>query len=283
MKIRIHPLFFLLGVVLFLLGNWYVFLAYFITMLAHEMGHSAAASRYGFRLDDINLMPYGAVLSGETDGLTPRQEIIVALCGPAVNLALAVIFTALWWLIPATFFFTEVFVVSNIVTALFNIIPVFPLDGGRIALAAMSSKMPRGKAMRAVKISGIITASIFTALFIVSAFFKFNLTYSIIAVFIFAGTLTGGKAFSYIRVKATASRASRVKRGIPVKEVIIHKSATLFCLNKLLTGAEYYKITITDDNLKPLKQITETEFETLLVNNDIYLSLESVLFGISPY
>ena len=276
-RIRIHPLFFLLGIVLFFLGNWYVFLAYLITMVAHEMGHSAAAARFGFHLDDINLMPYGAVINGETDGLSPKQEIIVASCGPAVNLVLAVIFTALWWLVPAAYFFTEVFVISNIVTALFNIIPVFPLDGGRIALAVMCRKMKRGKAMRAIKISGIITALLFTALFIVSIFFKFNVTYSVIAVFIFAGTLTGGKAFSYVRVKAASSRSSAIKRGIPVKEIIIHKSATLFALNKLLTGTDYYKITVTDDALKPVKHMTETEFETLLIRYDIYDTIEKTL------
>lgn len=255
----------------------YIFIAYVITMVAHEMGHSAAAAHYGYRLDDVNLMPYGAVLSGETNNMSVKQEIMVAAAGPAVNLVLAVIFTALWWLVPATYFFTEIFVTSNIVSALFNIIPVFPLDGGRIALALLSKKMKRGKAMRIVKISGIITAAFFTALFIVSIFFKYNVTYSIVAVFIFVGTMTGGKAFAYVRAKAAASRTRDVKTGIIIKDVMIDKSATLFALNRLLTGTDYYRITVTGENLKPLKTMTETEFEKLVVTHDLYDSLAKAL------
>lgn len=276
-RIKIHPLFFLLGLALLLINQGFVFIAYIITMVAHEMGHSAAASHFGFKLDDVNLMPYGAVLNGETENMTGRQEIAVALVGPAVNLALAVIFTALWWLVPSTYFFTEVFVTANIVTALFNIIPVFPLDGGRVALALLSKKLKRGKAMRIMKISGIIIALLFAALFVVSIFFQFNVTYSIIAVFIFTGTLTSAKSFSYLRIKALSSRSAAIKKGIYVKEVMIHKSATLFALNKLLTGIDYYNITVTGDNLNPLKHLSETEFETLLIANDIYSTLEKAL------
>ena len=237
-------------VVLFFLGSGFTFIAYLIAMVAHEMAHSAMAAHFGFVLDDVNLMPYGAALSGETDGMKPREEIWVALAGPLCGICLAVIFTALWWLVPATYFFTETFVTANFITALFNLLPVFPLDGGRVLLAGLSGKIPRGKAMRAMKISGYITAGVFMALAVVSVFFSFNVTYSVIAFFMLTGAVTAGRSASYMRVKAAASRLERLKKGITARELCISENATLFALNKAMQGAYFYKINVMNDRLK---------------------------------
>ncbi|GHV02250.1 metalloprotease [Clostridia bacterium] len=269
-KLRINPLFIALGVVLFVLGQGFTFIAYFIAMVAHEMAHSAMAAHFGYLLDDVNLMPYGAALSGETDGMKPREEIAVALAGPLAGFALAIIFTALWWLAPSTYFFTETFVLANFMTSAFNLLPVFPLDGGRVALALLSRKTPRGKAMRIMKIGGYAAAGAFMALCAVSVFFAFNVTYAVIAFFMLTGTVTAARASSYMRIKALASRVGALKKGLTVREVCISENATLFALNKLMQGSYFYKINVMNDRLQIVKIFDEIAFEGLTMKNDLY-------------
>jgi stage IV sporulation protein FB len=273
-------LFIALGIVLFFLGSGFTFVAYFIAMVAHEMAHSAMAAHFGYVLDDVHLMPYGAALSGDTDGMKPREEIWVALAGPLCGFALAVVFTALWWVAPSTYFFTETFVLANFMTSVFNLLPVFPLDGGRVLLAGLSGKMPRGKAVRVMKIGGCIAAGIFMALSAVSVFFKFNVTYSVIAFFMLTGTVTAARASSYLRVKALASRVGRLKeKGLAVREVCVSENATLFALNKLMHGAYFYKVNVMNDRLQVVKTFDETEFERLVMKYDLYDTVGKAIRG----
>ena len=277
-KIRIHPLFFLLGLALFFLGSGFVFVAYTIAVVMHEMGHSAAAARMGYALDDIRLMPYGAQVSGGAEGMKPYEEILAALAGPAANLALAVVFTALWWLAPATYFFTETFVAANLVNALFNLIPVFPLDGGRVTLALLSLKFRRGRAVKYMRVGGLIAACAFIVLFLLSMIFKrFNPTYGIIGVFIFASTFRAAGSVSYSRIYALSRRSESLKQGLPVREIVISGRATLFTLSRLLTGRYYYKIEITDDKMRVVKRLSERELDDMLVKYDLYTPINEIL------
>ncbi len=86
----------------------------------------------GFALDKIVLMPYGAVISGDLSGISPLQEIWVCLAGPLANALTALTFTALWWLFPETYPYTEAAAQVSLSLFLVNLLPAYPLDGGRI-------------------------------------------------------------------------------------------------------------------------------------------------------
>ena len=114
------------------------------------------ARRYGIRTRQITLLPIGGVATMERMPDDPRQEIAVALAGPAVNLAIAV---ALWsWLSVSSSLlqvdklsltggsFVERLMVVNIILAVFNLLPAFPMDGGRVLRAALSMRMGRYQA-----------------------------------------------------------------------------------------------------------------------------------------
>ncbi len=124
-----------------------VFLALLFTcVVLHEFGHIIAARRYGVRTPEVVLLPIGGVARMERIPEVPRQEIVVALAGPAVNLVIAAALIVALGGLPSL---AEAFaapaqglaarlVYANLFLALFNLLPAFPMDGGRVLRAALS-------------------------------------------------------------------------------------------------------------------------------------------------
>ena len=131
-------------------------LALFACVIAHEFGHALAARRYGIRTPDITLLPIGGVARLERMPENPRQEIIVALAGPAVNVVIAAVLIlilrssfnlqALEQLDNPSLSFLMRLASVNIFLVIFNLIPAFPMDGGRVFRAVLAIWYPRRKA-----------------------------------------------------------------------------------------------------------------------------------------
>ncbi|MGB0588116.1 MAG: site-2 protease family protein [Myxococcota bacterium] len=121
-------------------------IALFGSVLIHELGHALAARRYGVSTRQIMLLPIGGVAILDDSPSEPIHELWIALAGPATSLGLA----GVTWL---AFFATENqlaghLAVINLALGLFNLIPAFPLDGGRALRAGLASRVGLGKATR---------------------------------------------------------------------------------------------------------------------------------------
>lgn len=130
----------------------------FACIVMHEMGHALAARNYGIQTRDITLWPIGGVASLESMPEKPLHEIVVALAGPLVNVVIA----GLIWLWLSAYdalpdmsmilqgegSFLFHLMVVNLVLALFNLLPAFPMDGGRVLRAALSFFFQRAQATR---------------------------------------------------------------------------------------------------------------------------------------
>ena len=125
-------------------------------VVLHELGHALTARRFGIKTHHIVLLPIGGVASLEKMPDNPKEEILVALAGPAVNLAIAAL---LWlWLSanPVTPSLThpvqphllQNLLVLNLFLAVFNLLPAFPMDGGRVLRALLALWLPKAKATR---------------------------------------------------------------------------------------------------------------------------------------
>jgi stage IV sporulation protein FB len=162
----------------------------FACVVAHEFGHALTARRYGIRTPDITVLPIGGLARLERMPEKPGQEIAVALAGPAVNV---VIWAALSLIVggdgmralledpTATGNIAARLAAVNLALALFNLIPAFPMDGGRVLRAALALKTDRVKATRIAASAGQIMAFLFALWGLTTG----NLILLLIAVFIF--------------------------------------------------------------------------------------------------
>jgi stage IV sporulation protein FB len=137
-------------------------LALFACVLLHEFGHIFAAKRYGIHTPDVILLPIGGVARLSRIPEEPRQEIVIALAGPAVNLVIAAAIFAglavtgyepLGWLRQPFSAIEGPPLVSlmavNLLLLVFNLAPAFPMDGGRVLRALIAMRLPYVRATRA--------------------------------------------------------------------------------------------------------------------------------------
>jgi Zn-dependent protease/predicted transcriptional regulator len=130
----------------------------FVCVILHELGHAMMALRFNIKTRSIVLYPIGGIARLETIPKKSREELLVALAGPAVNLAIAgllyplsdssLLNSAESLNITNSAIFITSFVVVNFWLATFNLIPAFPMDGGRVLRALLSFRMSRERATR---------------------------------------------------------------------------------------------------------------------------------------
>jgi stage IV sporulation protein FB len=205
--VRVHATFPLILVVYAAVAGWAgswldalravgLVLAVFTCVVLHEFGHSLQVRRYGVRVRDIVLLPIGGVARAESIPENPRHEIAVAVAGPVVNFAIAgLLFSGL--ALAGTPPHGDGFLVDlawiNLVLGVFNLIPAFPMDGGRILRGALSLRMPYLSATRRARDVGqLLSLGFLVAAFVDASFVML----AVIAAFVFVGGMYEERAVS---------------------------------------------------------------------------------------
>ncbi|HET9151251.1 MAG TPA: site-2 protease family protein [Gemmatimonadales bacterium] len=210
-------------------------LAVFACVLLHEFGHVLMARRFGVRTPDVILLPIGGLARLERMPEEPRQELLIALAGPVVTLLLAVIFYALLRVagtVPPLLPSLEVQAGSvlgelysiNVLLLLFNLIPAFPMDGGRVLRALLAARQGLPRATRIAATVGQVLA--FGLGF--AALMSGNILLLLIAFFVFIGA--GGEA--------AAVETREAGRGLTVREMMVTDFRTLPAWATLRDAAE---------------------------------------------
>lgn len=197
-----------------------IIVALFVCVLLHEYGHSIVAQRLGIEIQDITLLPLGGLARMKSLPEKPWDEVKIAVAGPLVNVVLAPIFFALALALGASPFslvnifeggesLGQVFAylgIINVALVVFNMIPAFPMDGGRVLRGLLATRLG---AVRATDIASTV-GQVFAVGFFLLGLTTGNFLLALIAVFIFFGA--SGEA-QMVRQRETM-------RGLSVSDVM---------------------------------------------------------------
>ncbi len=274
LKITIHPLFFVFGLYFALIGKVFSFIIFTLVAIIHELGHFFASLKYGYKLNKITLLPFGAIIKGDVLDLKYIDECKIALGGPFLNLVTAVFFTALWWFIPELYAYTDLIVLASLSLAFVNLLPCYPLDGGRFLYATLALKLSRKKAKLIVNILGLTLSLFLLVLFIISIFNTLNLSILFFSLFMLVGVLGGSKENSYVKAYANINY-SLPKKPLIKKQIVISENSTVKDLYPLLDNNFYYEVKVLKNNGDFFVLEGEKLFEVLTAHN-IYTKIKEV-------
>ncbi len=278
-RLRIHPLFLLLGLWSTLTGEFAVFFCSVVCAVLHELAHAAQAAKLGYAAKQLMLMPYGAAIRMDIEGASVKDELSIALAGPLCNLCTAALFLALWWCFPSTYPYTETAFYTSLSLGLCNLIPAPPLDGGRVLYCAVYSllnkHLPPTKAKKRAKLICKISAAIFCGagaiLSVLSAINgAFNLSLAIFSVFLLL-SLFGKEEPQYVKLDFADRRA--FERGTPIKHVAVSPNCTVKKALAFLSADSYLVLDVYDENDGFLGSLTQTQLSDFFQKNHLYTTL----------
>jgi Zn-dependent protease/predicted transcriptional regulator len=221
-----------------ILLNEALILVLFVCVILHELGHALTAKKFGVKTKNILLLPIGGVATLEKMPEKPAQELWIALAGPAVNLVIAIL---LFLIVPVRSYFNFDAIVleeilyeptlqnflfylfiANVMLVVFNLIPAFPMDGGRVLRALLSFKLGR---VTATNIAASIGQGLAILFFVFGLFF--NPFLILIALFIFLGAYgenqmvkQGDLLKGHVVKEATLTNITRLQPSNNLQEVI---------------------------------------------------------------
>lgn len=263
-------------------------IALFICVVLHELGHALTAKRFGIATKKITLLPIGGIASLDKISEDPKQELLIAIAGPLVN---AVIAIGLYYLIPVKSFTDKNFgealeylsdftfqnfllflFVANAAMFLFNLIPAFPMDGGRVFRALLAMRTDRVKATQ-------IAASVgqFIAVFFLLIGLLFNPFLIFIALLIFLGAYGENKYVQHLSIL----KGHKVKEAMQTDITKIHPESTINdVIEIILSGSETNFVVGKNDGVEGLlyqEDIIKNNKNKLVSVKDIMNSSYKVL------
>ena len=319
-EIQVHWTFFLLVVWIVLsevltgasvdrvLFNLQFILAVMICVLLHELGHLFAAKRFGIKTNKMVLLPIGGISTVEKITKSPKKEFLITIAGPLVNFSIAII---LFFAIPVrdyisfdlgqyflalndfsvrTFLFF-LFIV-NLALAVFNMIPAFPLDGGRILRSVLDIKLTRVKATRvATTISNII------AIILLMIGLLFNPILVFLSLFLLIGSFSENRTVHQMGLLKGFKVRDAMLKHITVFDpedtmehvvnVILRGSETNFVVikGKEVFGLLYHKDIIENSNKRTLlvRDLMTTDFKIVSADEKLDAAYSLMQDEIDPF
>ena len=244
-------------------------------ILVHELGHYLVAKKKGYKLDNLFIAAYGICLNYKDSVFDGDDEFCIALAGPLASLVLGVILSSAWWIFPGVYNYTSEIAFQSISLGLFNLLPCYPLDGGRILCSILSQNMNRERAVRIVVRLNYTFSIILFAMFLISCFTSFNPTFFLASLFLVTGNIDFKSEAKYNPIVLSSRRIKNFS-----KPRVFYADGNL-CLSEFIRRIEINKFTIFIVNLDghKVKFLDEVLIKKLSLLYPINTSINQIFKG----
>ncbi|MBU3153538.1 M50 family metallopeptidase [Clostridium estertheticum] len=259
--IKISKLFIPYIILLIVLGFKGKLVISFVFVFLHELMHYLTARILGFSGFDIEILPVGAVLKlKDLDEANAKEDLIISLSGPLLNLLLAFIFYILFIIFKRPYF--DLICNSNLAIGIFNLIPAFPLDGGRVLRDMLSFNNIYRRANEITIRVSMILGSVFMLIYFISVSAnRGNFNLGLISIFILISSIKEKERIVYLIMGYIIKKKYRfIKRGY-----VENRSISIFCEKSLLyvlgiiDKNKYNLFTVLDGNMCVIETLYEEE------------------------
>lgn len=226
-KFKISLSFWLLILICAITQNFLLLINYLLALTFHELAHLFVALKRGYTLKKFKLSLFGVSIELD-ENIEDKDTFAINIAGPVFNLFLCLICIAVYWLIPNSYQVLNVFCISNLTLGFFNLLPIYPLDGGKIFSSIIGSKRYK----HVEKIICFVLVIILIISFVISCFNKINWFLLLFALF-FATSKTNCES------EMSLFKYSQNKK---IEKVILLKTTgeeTLFELLKKIQSKKY--------------------------------------------
>jgi Zn-dependent protease/CBS domain-containing protein len=247
----------------------------FLCVVLHEFGHALAAKSFGINTPDITLLPIGGVARLERMPEEPKQELIIALAGPAVNVVIALgLLVAIDWrgaadnaVVDASTLPAKLLAI-NVMLVLFNMLPAFPMDGGRVLRALLATRLSYARATQIAASIGQGCAFVFGFIGLL-----WNPFLLFIALFVYIGASQ----------EAALAQMRDVSRRFPVSSAMVREfrslpmTATLQEAVDALLATSQHDFPIVDENGSVAGVLTRHDLIAALRKDDPTIRVADVM------
>ena len=259
------------------------FTQYIITMvfiIAHELGHIGVALISGAKIYNLRILPIGLNAEIDDSRCSKCSKIYIYMAGPCIN----IIFAILIYIIGACHFVSKGLTLGvhiNMWLAFFNLLPILPLDGGKIAMEMLAERFGIFRASKKIRIFTIFLSIIIICLGLVV--FKqsiYNASLVLVGIYILLCVKGSKKETALMNMKNFIFRRSRIiKTGIyPVREIVVMKNVRLSEVIKAMDYANmFHLVNVLDDDLRVIKVMTEQEILDALMLNSMDITFDKLL------
>ncbi|WP_250944756.1 site-2 protease family protein [Clostridium felsineum] len=255
-------------IILFFIGFRGELFSVIILVIIHEITHYVTARIFGFSGFDVEILPFGAVLKLKNiDYATQKEDIIISLSGPILNLILAVIFYVIFKDSGRSVYYS--LYVTNLSLGIFNLMPAYPLDGSRILKNILSEKITYRNASEISIYVSIFIGVIFLIISIFSFFFNVkNFNMLIVAFFIlFCSFKEKGRMVYIVMGDIVRKKIIFLRKGyIENRMISVSVENNLLNALKVVDKNKYTVITVLDKEMRVIDVIYEDEILEALKN-----------------
>lgn len=280
-KIKVNFLILIFIYISFLYGYLGYTLISFMIVIIHEISHSIVSIRLGYKIEKIELFPFGGVVRlNKLIGINPYHEILIAGAGPISNIIMAIIAYLIVIRYDINHDLLLYFIYANIIITITNLLPILPLDGGRVIRAYLSYLIGMKNSTKVIiYISKLASLGVFILGIILSRYNKLNIMISLVAIFLYISVRKENEMAVFIFMREIIEKKHFLFNNgvLKTKQFVAADNISIKNVLNRFRPQKYHIVTVLDKEYNVLGVLTESEIINGIFEYGLNAKLEKLL------